>query len=172
MIDGALLAIDEINQKGGVLGRPIEPVIGDGMSDSATFVREAERLITKEGVVTIFGCWTSAHRKAVRPMVEKHDHLLIYPVQYEGLEQSPNIVYTGATPNQQILPAIKWSYTDLGAPLLPGRLRLRLPACCQRHHPRPGRSPRRRDRRRTVPASGSSDVDAVIRAISDSRARP
>jgi urea ABC transporter urea binding protein len=114
VIDGALLAIDEINKQGGILGRPIEPVIADGMSDTPTFVAEAERLITSERVCTIFGCWTSADRKAVRPVVEKHENLLIYPVQYEGLEESPNIVYTGATPNQQIIPAIKWSFTDLG----------------------------------------------------------
>ena len=67
----------------------------------------AERLITKERVAVVFGCWTSASRKTVKPVFERHNHLLFYPVQYEGLEQSPNIVYTGAAPNQQIIPAVK-----------------------------------------------------------------
>ena len=113
VVDGTLLAIEEIN-RGGVLGRRIEGVVADGMSDPAIFAREAERLIVREKVCTVFGCWTSASRKTVCPIFEKHDHLLIYPVQYEGLEESPNIVYNGATPNQQILPAINWAYTDLG----------------------------------------------------------
>lgn len=108
VIDATLLAIEEINEKGGVLGRPVEAVVEDGESDSATFAAKAEKLITKDQACTIFGCWTSASRKTVLPVVEKHDHLLFYPVQYEGLEQSPNIVYTGAAPNQQIIPAVKW----------------------------------------------------------------
>jgi urea transport system substrate-binding protein len=113
-IDATLLAIEEINQKGGLLGRKIEPVVADGMSDWPTYAREAERLISAERVCTIFGCWTSASRKAVRTVVEKHDHLLIYPMQYEGLEQSPQIVYTGAVPNQQVTPAVRWCLSNLG----------------------------------------------------------
>jgi len=112
--DATLLAIEEINQRGGVLGRLIEPVIVDGKSDWGTFAREAERLITKEAVSVVFGCWTSASRKTVKPIFEKYDHLLFYPVQYEGLEQSPNIIYTGAAPNQQIIPAVKWVFDHLG----------------------------------------------------------
>lgn len=114
VVDGTVLAIEEINAAGGVLGRRIEPVIADGCSDAATFAREAERLIVAEKVVTVFGCWTSASRKTVRPVFEKYDHLLFYPVQYEGLEQSPNIVYLGAAPNQQIIPAVKWCFDNLG----------------------------------------------------------
>ena len=114
VVDGVLLAIEELNEAGGVLGRPVEPVVVDGRSDAETFAREAERLIARERVVTVFGCWTSASRKTVKPVFERHDHLLVYPVQYEGLEQSPNIVYTGAAPNQQIIPAIKWSFDHLG----------------------------------------------------------
>jgi urea transport system substrate-binding protein len=113
-VEGTLLAIEEINQQGGVLGRQIEPVVVDGKSDWPTFAREAERLITREQVCTLFGCWTSASRKSVKPVVEKHDHLLIYPMQYEGLEQSPNIVYTGAAPNQQVTPAVQWACQRLG----------------------------------------------------------
>jgi urea transport system substrate-binding protein len=113
-VDATLLAVEEINQHGGVLGRRIEPIVVDGKSDWPTFAREAERLITQEQVCTIFGCWTSASRKSVKPVVERYDHLLIYPMQYEGLEQSPNIVYTGATPNQQVTPAVEWAFRHLG----------------------------------------------------------
>ena len=109
VIDATLLAIDEINANGGVLGRPVAAVVEDGASDWPTFAAKAEKLITQDKVCTIFGCWTSASRKTVLPIVEKHDHLLFYPVQYEGLEQSPNIIYTGAAPNQQIIPAVKWA---------------------------------------------------------------
>src|SRR5207253_3159355 len=101
-------------QAGGLLGRPVELVVADGRSDETVFAREAERLITREKVVALFGCWTSASRKAVKPVVEEHDHLLIYPLQYEGLETSPNIVYMGAAPNQQMLPALDWSTKELG----------------------------------------------------------
>lgn len=114
VVDATLLAIEEINGKGGVLGRKVEPLVVDGKSDWPTFAQEAERLITKEKVSVVFGCWTSACRKTVKPLFEKYDHLLFYPVQYEGLEQSPNIIYTGASPNQQIIPAVKWSFDNLG----------------------------------------------------------
>lgn len=106
--DATLLAIEEINARGGLLGRKIEPVLADGKSDWATFISEAKRLITQEKVKVVFGGWTSESRKALKPLFEKYNHLLIYPVHYEGLEQSPNIVYTGAVPNQQIIPAVKW----------------------------------------------------------------
>jgi urea transport system substrate-binding protein len=112
--DAALLAVEEINQRGGLLGRPVEAVVVDGESDWEVFAQEAERLIVEEQVEVIFGCWTSACRKTVRPVFERLNHLLIYPVQYEGLETSPNIVYTGASPNQQIVPAVKWSLDNLG----------------------------------------------------------
>jgi urea ABC transporter urea binding protein len=111
--DATLFALDEVNQAGGVLGRPVTPVVADGRSDWPTFKREAERLLTEEQVCTVFGCWTSASRKTVKPVFEGHDHLLIYPVQYEGLETSPCIVYMGAAPNQQILPAVQWALTKL-----------------------------------------------------------
>jgi urea transport system substrate-binding protein len=99
VMDATRLAIAEINSKGGLLGRRVEAVEVDGGSDEQQFALEAERLISQEKVCTIFGCWTSASRKAVRPVVERHDHLLIYPVQYEGIEQSPNIFYLGSAPN-------------------------------------------------------------------------
>lgn len=114
VVDAVLLAIEEINAAGGLLGAKIIPVIADGKSDPDVFQSEAERLIVKENVKAIFGCWTSASRKAVKPVVEKYNSLLFYPVQYEGMEQSPNIVYLGPAPNQQLIPAIKWSYDHLG----------------------------------------------------------
>ena len=114
VVDATLLAIEEINAAGGLDGRRVQPLVVDGRSDWDHFAIEAERLITEEGVAVVFGCWTSACRKTVRPVFERHDHLLVYPVQYEGLETSPNILYTGAAPNQQIIPAVKWSFDHLG----------------------------------------------------------
>jgi urea transport system substrate-binding protein len=114
VVDATLLAIEEINAQGGLLGRRLEPVIADGTSDSGNFAAEAERLITEERVSVVFGCWTSSSRKAAGPVFEKHHHLLFYPVQYEGLEQSPNIVYTGATPNQQVMPAVSYALANFG----------------------------------------------------------
>ena len=114
VVDATLLAIEELNDMGGILGRRIEPVVADGKSDWPTFAKEAERLITQEKVSVVFGCWTSASRKTVKPVFEKYNHLLFYPVQYEGLEQSPNIVYLGAAPNQQIIPAVMWCMDNLG----------------------------------------------------------
>jgi urea transport system substrate-binding protein len=114
MVDAEQLAIEEINASGGLLGRPVQPIVADGKSDWPTFAAEAERLITTEQVVTVFGCWTSACRKTVRPVFERLSHLLVYPMAYEGLEQSPYIVYTGAAPNQQVLPALKWGLDRFG----------------------------------------------------------
>ncbi len=113
VVDAALLAVEELNKRGGVLGRPVEAVVADGRSDDTVFMQEAERLINQEQVVTLFGCWTSSSRKQVKSVVEEKDHLLIYPVQSEGMEQSPNIIYTGAAPNQQIIPAVGWAYAFL-----------------------------------------------------------
>lgn len=115
VIEATLLAIDEINETGGLLGRPVQAVVEDGESDAAVFALKAAKLIEQDQVCTVFGCWTSESRKTVLPIFEKHDHLLVYPVQYEGLEQSPNIIYTGAAPNQQIIPAVKWAASALHA---------------------------------------------------------
>lgn len=106
--DAELMAIEEINAAGGVLGKKIVPVIEDGASDWPTFAEKAKKLLLSDKVATIFGCWTSASRKATLPVVEKYNGLLWYPVQYEGLEASPNIFYTGAAPNQQIVPAVSY----------------------------------------------------------------
>jgi len=115
MIDAEVLALEQLDRAGGLLGRPIRWVIADGASDWPTFAREADRLIREERAAVIFGCWTSACRKGVLPVVEAADHLLVYPMAYEGMEQSRNIVYTGAAPNQQITPAVQWCHDTLGA---------------------------------------------------------
>ncbi len=109
VVDATLLAIEEINERGGILGREIQPVVIDGASDERAFARQAAALIAEAKVCAIFGCWTSASRKSVLPIVEQRDHLLIYPTQYEGMEQCSNIFYTGAAPNQQIIPAVSWT---------------------------------------------------------------
>jgi urea transport system substrate-binding protein len=114
VVDATLLAIEEINEAGGLLGREVRAVVMDGKSDSASFALAAEHLISETRASVVFGCWTSASRKTVRPIFERHDHLLFYPVQYEGLEASANIIYTGAAPNQQILPAVRWAFDNLG----------------------------------------------------------
>jgi urea transport system substrate-binding protein len=108
VVDAELLAIKEINEAGGVLGQQIEPIVEDGASDWPTFAEKAEKLLTVDDVVAVFGGWTSASRKAMLPVFEGNDGLLFYPVQYEGLEASPNIFYTGATTNQQIIPALDY----------------------------------------------------------------
>ncbi|MDE3156011.1 MAG: urea ABC transporter substrate-binding protein [Acidobacteriota bacterium] len=107
--NATLLAIDQLNEKGGVLGRPIQPVIEDGASDPVVFAQKAQKLIQEDHVVTVFGGWTSASRKAMLPVFERFHSLLWYPVQFEGNECSPDIMYSGAQPNQQILPALKWA---------------------------------------------------------------
>ncbi|MEG4209108.1 urea ABC transporter substrate-binding protein [Microcoleus sp. S13_B4] len=106
--DATLLAVEEINAAGGVLGRPLEAVIEDGASDLQTFAQKAKQLLLEAQVSVVFGCWTSASRKAVQQAFDQGKGLLFYPVQYEGLEQCPNIVYTGAAPNQQIVPGVNY----------------------------------------------------------------
>ena len=106
--DATLLAIEEINAAGGVMGKQLEPIVEDGASDWPTFAEKARKLLQSDQVAVVFGCWTSASRKAVLPVCESNNGLLFYPVQYEGLESSPNIFYTGATTNQQIVPAVEY----------------------------------------------------------------
>jgi len=106
--DAEVMAIEEINAKGGVLGKKLEVKIEDGASDWPTFAEKAGKLIEVDKVATVFGGWTSASRKAMLPVFEQKKGLLWYPVQYEGLETSPNIFYTGATTNQQIIPGLEY----------------------------------------------------------------
>ncbi|HIK46526.1 MAG TPA: urea ABC transporter substrate-binding protein [Leptolyngbyaceae cyanobacterium M65_K2018_010] len=114
LVDADKMAIEEINAAGGVLGKQIEPVVEDGASDWPTFAEKAEKLIDQDQVAVVFGCWTSASRKAVLPVFEAKDHMLWYPVQYEGQVCSKNIFYTGAAPNQQIEPAVDWLLENKG----------------------------------------------------------
>ena len=106
--DAELLAIEEINAAGGVMGKQLEVVIEDSASDWPTFAEKARKLLQEDEVAVVFGGWTSASRKAMLPVFEANNGLLFYPVQYEGLETSPNIFYTGATTNQQIVPAVEY----------------------------------------------------------------
>lgn len=114
LVDAARLALEEINAGGGLLGTPLEAVVADGRSEPETFAAEARRLLSTEGITTIFGCWTSTARKAVRREVEAAGGLLWYPVQYEGLEESENVFYVGGTLNQQVEPALDWALAELG----------------------------------------------------------
>lgn len=102
------MAADEINKSGGVLGKQLKVVASDGASDPNTFAQKASQLINSDCVAAVFGGWTSASRKAMKPVFERSDALLYYPVQYEGMEDSKNIYYIGAAPNQQIVPALDW----------------------------------------------------------------
>ncbi len=104
-----MMAIDEINASGGVMGQKIVPVVEDGASDPAIFAQKATKLVQSDAVVTVFGGWTSASRKAMLPVFQRLKSLLWYPVQFEGNECSPNIMYSGAQPNQQIVPALTWA---------------------------------------------------------------
>ncbi len=113
--DVELMAIDEINGKGGVLGKKIEAVVEDPESKfTDVFPEKAKKLLLKDKVACVFGCWTSVSRKNVLPVFEENNGLLFYPVQYEGNECSKNVVYTGAAPNQQILPAVDWLLGEKG----------------------------------------------------------
>lgn len=112
--DATLMAIEELNRNGGLLGRKIEARLVDGRSDPQAFLSGAEELIDNFEAQVIFGCWSSACRKELLPLLERRQSLLFYPLQYEGLEKSPYVVYTGAAPNQQLLPAVKWSFDHLG----------------------------------------------------------
>ena len=115
IVDAFVMAAEEINEAGGLLGgRMIETVVRDGKSNERVFAEQAEDLITGENVVTLFGCWRSPCRKLVEAVCRRHDHLLVYPMTYEGLEDSPYVVYMGGAPNQQIVPAVKWAFAFLG----------------------------------------------------------
>ena len=111
---GTLIAIDEINDRGGVNGRPIEPVVYDPGSEVRSYGQYAKRLMVEDGVSMIFGCYTSSSRKAVIPVVERLDGLLWYPTLYEGFEFSPNVIYTGATPNQNSVQLCKALMSQFG----------------------------------------------------------
>lgn len=112
--DVALMAIEELNENGGVLGRQIEPIVVDPASDWPLFAEKARELIQQEKVAVVFGCWTSVSRKSVLPVFEELNGLLFYPVQHEGEESSFNVFYTGAVPNQQAIPAVEYLMSEDG----------------------------------------------------------
>jgi len=112
--DVALMTIEMFNAQGGILGRPIEPVVVDPASNWPLFAEKARQLITKDKVAAVFGCWTSVSRKSVLPVFEELNGLLFYPVQYEGEELSQNVFYTGAAPNQQAIPATEYLMSKEG----------------------------------------------------------
>lgn len=114
LVAAVKLAVEEINAEGGLLGRRVELKIEDSRSDPRTAAAAAERLIGVDHAAVLFGCWSSSCRQAVKPVVETHRHLLFYPLAYEGMEQSAHIIYTGATPNQQVLPASAWAMREFG----------------------------------------------------------
>lgn len=109
------LAIEQINAMGGVLGRKIEFIQEDGASDWPTFAEKAKKLLVQDKTAAVFGCWTSASRKAVLPVFEQYNGMLYYPTFYEGLEESPNVIYTGQEATQQILAGIDWVVKEKGA---------------------------------------------------------
>ncbi|MEO7275525.1 MAG: urea ABC transporter substrate-binding protein, partial [Vicinamibacterales bacterium] len=111
--DTVLMLIDEQNKKGGVLGRKLEAVVVDPASNWPLFAEKARELLEKDKVAVVFGCWTSVSRKSVLPVFEKDNGLLFYPVQYEGEESSKNVIYTGAAPNQQAIPAVDYLMKDV-----------------------------------------------------------
>jgi len=112
--DVALMTINEINAKGGVLGKKLEPVVVDPASNWPLFAEKARQLLTQDKAAVVFGCWTSVSRKSVLPVFEELNGLLFYPVQYEGEEMSPNVFYTGAAPNQQAIPAVEYLMSEDG----------------------------------------------------------
>jgi len=106
--DTVLMMVDDINKKGGLLGKKVEAVVVDPASNWPLFAEKARELIQKDKVAVVFGCWTSVSRKSVLPVFEELNGLLFYPVQYEGEESSHNVFYTGAAPNQQAIPAVEY----------------------------------------------------------------
>ena len=108
------MTIDEINAKGGVLGKKLEAVVVDPASNWPLFAEKARQLISQDKVAVVFGCWTSVSRKSVLPVFEELNGLLFYPVQYEGEELSKNVFYTGAAPNQQAIPAVEYLMSKEG----------------------------------------------------------
>ncbi|MDT0498529.1 urea ABC transporter substrate-binding protein [Algiphilus sp. W345] len=112
--DTVLMLVEEQNKKGGLLGKKLEAVVVDPASNWPLFAEKARELITKDKVDVVFGCWTSVSRKSVLPVFEELDSLLFYPVQYEGEESSKNVIYTGAAPNQQAIPAVDYLMDEFG----------------------------------------------------------
>jgi len=114
--DTILMMVDDLNKKGGLLGKKVEAVVVDPASNWPLFAEKARDLLANQKVAAVFGCWTSVSRKSVLPVFEELNGLLFYPVQYEGEESSRNVFYTGAAPNQQAIPAVEYLMGDEGGP--------------------------------------------------------
>src|SRR5687767_3234756 len=112
--DTVLMLVDDLNKKGGLLGKKVEAVVVDPASNWPLFAEKARELIQVHKVAVVFGCWTSVSRKSVLPVFEELNGLLFYPVQYEGEESSRNVFYTGAAPNQQAIPAVEYLMSEKG----------------------------------------------------------
>ena len=135
-VEAEKLAIAQINEAGGVLGRQIKIIQEDGASDWPTFAEKAKKLLARDHCASVFGCWTSASRKAVLPVFEQYNGLLYYPTFYEGLEELKNVFYTGQEATQQILAGLNWVNKHQGGQdLLSDRFRLHLAAHLQQDRP-------------------------------------
>ena len=162
--DVALMTIDDINAKGGVLGKKLEPVVVDPASNWPLFAEKARQLLSQDKVAAVFGCWTSVSRKSVLPVFEELNGLLFYPVQYEGEEMSPNVFYTGAAPNQQAIPAVEYLLSEDG-----GASSCWEPTTCIRAPPTRYCAPsciRKGSRIKTLKRSIRRSVTATIRPLS------
>ena len=165
-IQAEKLAIEQINAMGGVLGRKIKFIQEDGASDWPTFAEKAKKLLVNDKVAAIMGCWTSASRKAVLPVMEQYNGMLYYPTFYEGLEQSKNVIYTGQEATQQILAGLDWITKEKNAKIvLLHRLRLHLAAHLEqdraqahREHAEAARSSARNTSRSATPSSTRSST--------------
>ena len=169
--DVILMAIEEVNASGGVLGRKVEPIVEDPASNWDLFAEKSKKLLLQDKVAAVFGCWTSVSRKSVLPVFEKNNGLLFYPVQYEGEECSKNVIYTGATINQQATPGRRLPDEPGGRrqeEVLPARLGLRVPAHDEQDPAHVSEQGRRRCRTRP---SRRSTRPSTIRTTRRSSAR-
>jgi urea transport system substrate-binding protein len=165
----ALMTIEEINAKGGVLGKKLEPVVVDPASDWPKFAEKARQLLSQDKVAVTFGCWTSVSRKSVLPVYKELNGLLFYPVQYEGEELEKNVFYTGAAPNQQAIPAVEYLMSKEGGEAK--RFVLLGTDYVPAHHQQdPARLPEEQGRRRRrhhggIHPFGHSDYQTIIAKI-------
>ena len=114
LVEAEKMAIDEINAAGGVLGRMIDPVVADGASDWPTFAEKTKQLLQRDKVAAIVGCYTSASRKAVLPVLKQSKGLLYYPTYYEGQEEDKHVIYTSQEATQSVISAIEWMAKQQG----------------------------------------------------------
>ena len=158
IVDAEKLAIDEINAGGGVMGKKIEPVVEDGASDWPTFAEKTKKLLQRDKVAAIIGCYTSASRKAVLPALNQLHGLLYYPTYYEGQEIDKSVIYTSQEATQSVIAAIEWMAKQQGQELLSGRLGLHLSAHLQQDRQADDHESRRQGAGRGVRPAGPHRV--------------